>query len=169
MSLLLGASLSVGFEVSCLGVRLPVGKAFSQRVFFLGQVFLFWCWFAVWVSVFLLGRQVFQLGLWSAVWVSAFLLGRHFLNESSLWRESSCWTCDLLFGCHTSCWEGIFIIGLFSCTSIPVEFLFCCLDVSLPVRKTFSWWVFFLGPVFLLGFWCDVWVSESPFRGRYSY
>ena len=60
MSLLLGASLSVGFEVSCLGVRLPVGKAFSQRVFFQSKSsfsdvdLLFGCQSSCWEDIFIM-------------------------------------------------------------------------------------------------------------------
>ena len=50
MSLLSGASLPLGFVISCLGVRLPVGKKFLTESSLWGRSF---CW----VCDFLFGCQ----------------------------------------------------------------------------------------------------------------
>ena len=66
--------------------------------------------------------KLLQLFRWT--WTSGESLP---VDESSFWGKSSCWVCDLLFGCQPSCWEYIFIISLLYEASLPVGFLICCL------------------------------------------
>ena len=70
--------------------------------------------------------------------MAVFLLGRYFLNESSFWGKASFSDIDLLRGCQSSSWEGIFIISLLCGASIPVGFLIGCLGVTLPDGKKVS-------------------------------
>ena len=70
--------------------------------------------------------------------MSVLLLGRHFLNEPSLWDNSSCWVFDLPFGRQPSFRERIFLMSLLSGASLYVGFAISCLGVSLAVGMAFS-------------------------------
>ena len=76
--------------------------------------------------------------------MSVFLLGRYFFNEASFWDKSSFWVLDFLFGCQSSCWEDIFLIGLLSGASLPWGFSIPSLGVSLPAGFLISYLSFSL-------------------------
>ena len=100
MSLLSGASLYVGFVVSCLCVSLAVGMCFIMSLL-AGSAL------AVWVLNLLLGfglpvERHFHNE--SSFWVRSCCLGFALVSGSDLaacfWGNSSCWVFDLLFGCR---------------------------------------------------------------------
>ena len=106
-----------GFSIcllnSCLGVS-PLGKTFSQWVFFWGE-------YSGWVFDFLFGCQ-------SSCWEDIFLM--RLLSGASLPAVflNSC----LGFGLPAAGGAGIFLLRLLSGAGLPAGFLNYCLGFSLP-------------------------------------
>ncbi len=111
MSLLLGANLSVGFEVSCLDVRLPVGDV----------DLLFGCQSSSWE-----GR--------SSSWICELLFECQPSCPEDIFLMSLLSGASLPVG-FVICCLGVSLPGG---ENLSVGFVISCLGVRLPLGKTFS-------------------------------